>query len=251
MELETKGVSVLTADIKATKAENGTYDITLSLPDLDRDDEVIDAKALQWMTSGRMPIDVDHGMTVLTTVGSGLPVYEGDQLKLADFRFASTAFAQDVKTLVDEEHVSKMSVTFMAAKREKDEKDGKIHIRAAELLNAAIVPIPSNREANILVRKSLLELAERDAKVGARNSEKDTERLQNIHDLAVANGALCGDARHVNAEVTEKSTEQEGMAAAPAPAVVPQDLSVAKARALAARAQLMLLTPNEARDLIS
>jgi hypothetical protein len=182
---ETKGVSVLTADIKATKADDGSYDITLSLPELDRDDEVIDAKALTWSTPGRMPIDVDHGMTVLSTVGSGLPTYDGDVLKLTDFRFASTLLAQDVKTLVDEEHVSKMSVAFMAAKREKDSKDGKMHIRSAELLNAAIVAIPSLRSAEILIGKALA------GKTGARNSTKDGERLQSIHDLAVENGAEC------------------------------------------------------------
>jgi HK97 family phage prohead protease len=193
-EIETKGVQVLTADIKAQKADDGSYDITLSVPTQDRDGEVVDAGALKWLASGRMPIDVDHGMTVLTTVGSGIPVYDGDLLKLEDFRFASTPFAQDVKTLVDEGHVSKMSVAFLTAKREKDEKDGLVHVREAELLNAAIVAIPSNREADILVGKALASLAERlpnSAKVGARNSAKDAEMIQSVHDAAASLGAAC------------------------------------------------------------
>jgi HK97 family phage prohead protease len=184
-EIENKGVQVVTADIKATKAADGSYDITLSIPTVDRDDEVVDAKALEWLSPGRMPIDVDHGMTVLTTVGSGIPEYEGDNLKLTDYRFASTPFAQDVKTLVDEGHISKMSVAFMDAIREEDDSDGLPHVRKAELLNAAIVAIPSNREAEIaFAQKSAL-------KVGARNSAKDAEMIQTVHDAAASLGASC------------------------------------------------------------
>lgn len=149
---DTKALGVLTADIKDATTDNGdgTYRIVLSVPTVDRDGEVIDAKAFEPLPDW-LNIDIDHGMSVLTTVGSGVPAYEGDALVLNDFRFASTALGQDVKTLVDEKHVRKMSVAFMAAQREVDEKDGKPHVRKAELLNAAVVAIPSNREADILV----------------------------------------------------------------------------------------------------
>jgi hypothetical protein len=43
----------------------------------------------------------------------------------------------------------------MNANRETDPEDERTHIRRAELLNAAIVPIPSNREASILAAKAL------------------------------------------------------------------------------------------------
>ena len=183
--IERKGVCVLTADIKAAKGEGGAYVITLSVPTQDRDGEIIDANAFEPLPNGRMPIDVDHGMTVLTTVGSGVPQYEGEALMLTDFRFASTPLGQDVRTLVDEGHISKMSVAFMDAVREVDEKDGQPHVRQAELLNAAIVAIPSNREAEIaFAQKSAL-------KVGARNSMKDAEMIQAVHDHAAALGAAC------------------------------------------------------------
>jgi hypothetical protein len=79
---------------------------------------------------------------------------------LRDFRFASTPLGQDVRTLVDEGHVSKMSVAFMDAVREIDEKDGLPHVRKAELLNAAIVAIPANREASILAAKAAIALTD-------------------------------------------------------------------------------------------
>lgn len=254
--IEAKGIQVVTADIKAARNDNGSYDITLSVPSEDRDEEIIDGKALEWVSKGRMPIDVDHGMTVLSTVGSGLPVYEGDDLKLSDFRFASTQFAQDVKTLVDEEHISKMSVAFMAAEREVDEKDGKVHIRKAELLNAAIVAIPSNRDATILVGKALAGLAERTgAKVGARNSAKDAEMIQSMHDSATTLGAVCtGSTKSVVLEVeaTESAvcptcgqapadTDPEEDAAAATAALPLADVLLAQAAASIAAAELTLL----------
>lgn len=150
MDRETKALSALTADIKAAQNDDGTYDITLSVPTEDRDGEIVDAKAFEPLPDW-LNIDIDHGMSVLTTVGSGTPAYEGDTLKLKGFSFASTPLGQEVKTLVDEGHVRKMSVAFMAATREVDAKDKKPHVRKAELLNAAVVAIPSNRDADILV----------------------------------------------------------------------------------------------------
>jgi hypothetical protein len=65
----------------------------------------------------------------------------------------------------------------MAAER-KDAEDGP-HVTSAELLEGSFVSVPSNREAAVLMAKEF------DAKAGSRNSTKDSERLQTIHDLAV------------------------------------------------------------------
>lgn len=251
MTTERKGIHVLTAEIKSAKAEGDTYDIVLSVPTVDRDGEVIDARAFEPLPEGRIPIDVDHGMTVLTTVGSGVPEYEGDALMLRDFRFASTAVGQDVRSLVDEGHISKMSVAFMDAVREIDEKDGKPHVRKAELLNAAIVAIPSNREADIaFAAKTAL------SKVGARNSAKDAELIQAMHDSAASLGAVCsGTTKSVALEVepTEPTacqacgqipavTDPEVDAAVEQTAALPlADVLLAQAAASIAAAELTLL----------
>jgi hypothetical protein len=230
---DTKALGVATVEFKAAKKDNGKYDFTLSVPTTDRDEEVVDALAFAPLP-GWIPIDVDHGMTVLSTVGSGTPVYVDNTLKLDDFAFASTPLAKDVQTLVDEGHIRKLSVAFMNAVREKDEKDGKVHIRSAELLNAAIVAIPSNREADILVAaKALAE------KVGARNSAADADRLQAAHDLMTELGAAC--VKHAPA-TDEKSTgtDPEDTAAAPAAAEPPAEVTVARAHAFAAEALLLL-----------
>jgi HK97 family phage prohead protease len=228
-DIERKGVHVLTADIKSAKADGDTYDITLSVPTEDRDGEVVDAKAFEPLPEGRMPIDVDHGMTVLTTVGSGVPQYDGDALKLTDFRFASTALGQDVRALVDEGHISKMSVAFMDALREKDEKDGLMHVRKAELLNAAVVAIPSNREADIAFAAKAALTA---FKVGARNSAKDAELIQTMHDSATSLGATC-DGKTKSVDLTEDTgttadTDPEDTAASAA-VTPPAEVDVARA----------------------
>ncbi len=129
----------------------GEFEAILSAPTLDRDGEVIDAKAFDPLPD-HITIDVDHGMSVGTTVGSGVPVYDGDLLKFSG-SFSSLPRAQEVRTLIQEGHIRKMSVAFRGAKREEDD-DGIPHITKAELLNAAIVPIPSNRDADILAAKA-------------------------------------------------------------------------------------------------
>lgn len=218
-------------------SENGEFEAILSAATLDRDGEIIDAKAFEPLPA-RIPIDIDHGMTVASTVGSGTPYYDGDVLKIKG-TFSSIPRAQELRTLVTEGHISTMSVTFMGA--ERDEKDGVPHVTQAELLNAAFVPIPANREATVLVAKAFAPTPEE--KTGARNSSKDAQNLQSIHDLAVSNGAVCDAEKSHTPEapepaaVTAAATDPE-KAAAPAAAKSPADvaavLAVARAQAEAA-----------------
>ena len=79
---------------------NGSFEAILSAATLDRDGEIIDAKAFDPLPD-RIPIDIDHGMTVATTVGSGVPFYDGDVLKARGV-FASTPRAEEIRTLVAE-----------------------------------------------------------------------------------------------------------------------------------------------------
>lgn len=204
---------------------NGAFEAILSAPTLDRDGEIIEPKAFDPLPD-HITIDIDHGMTVATTVASGAPYYDGDVLKIKG-TYSSIPRAQELRTLVREGHIRKMSVTFMGA--ERDQKDGVPHVTKAELLNAAFVPIPSNREATVLVAKAFVPTE--DEKAGARNSSKDAERLQSIHDYAVENGAACGKSAHP----TDTTAPETPAAAGKSPASV-----VTQARLTAARALLDL-----------
>lgn len=161
---------------------NGEFDVVLSAPTLDRDGEIIDAKVFEPLPE-HITFDIDHGMSTATTVGSGKPFYDDAGRLRVKGSYSSIPRAQEVRTLVKEGHIRTTSVAFMGAVRE--EKDGTPHVVKAELLNGAFVPIPSNRESTVLSSKSYAE------KAGARNSTKDAERLQTIHDLTVENGATC------------------------------------------------------------
>lgn len=151
---------------------NGSFEVVLSAPTLDRDGEVIDAKAFDPLPD-HITFDIDHGMTVTTTVGSGRPTYEGDMLVVRG-TYASTPLAQEVRTLVTEGHIRSTSVAFMDAKREV--KDGVPHITKAELLNGAFVCIPSNRQAAVMSSKSAT-AAERRALDGSFEARRDQLRM--------------------------------------------------------------------------
>ena len=136
--------------VEDTENPNGGFDVVLSAPTLDRDGEIIDAKVFEPLPE-HLTFDIDHGMSTATTVGSGVPFYDGDVLRVKG-TFSSIPRAQEVRMLVREGHIRTTSVAFGA--HERDEKDGVTHITKAELLNGAFVSIPSNRDALVLSAKS-------------------------------------------------------------------------------------------------
>lgn len=166
-ELVTKAVGIV--DAVESDNPNGAFEVILSAPTLDRDKEVIEQRAFDPLPD-HVPFDIDHGMTVATTVGSGTPYYAEDGTLRVKGTFASTPLAQEVRTLVSEGHIRTTSVTFMSADREKDEK-GVVHVKSAELLNGTFCPVPSNRQAVVLSAKSLAETLR--SKVPAAEAELD------------------------------------------------------------------------------
>lgn len=199
-----------TVEIKAEGDDvgDGEFRAVMSAPSLDRDGEIIDAEAFAPLPD-KITVDIDHDMSVRSIVASGRPYYEGGLLKIHG-KFASTPLAQDVRTLVREGHVDRMSVTFRAANREIGE-DGVTHIRSAELLNVAFVAIPSNREAAVLAAKS----ADADA-----------------DPVAMALDALRADVDELRATVAEFRSASPGAPEA-APVVSAADESVVDERAAA------------------
>jgi phage head maturation protease len=185
MDLVKKAVGLV--DTVETDSPNGAFEVVLSAATLDRDGEIIDSRAFDPLPD-HVPFDIDHGMTVQTTVGSGQPYYAEDGSLRVKGTFASTPLAQEVRTLVAEGHIRTTSVTFMAAERVKDEKSVD-HVTRAELLNGTFTPVPSNREAVVLSAKALNVAV--DEKVGARNSASDASKIQGMHDLAADLGAAC------------------------------------------------------------
>lgn len=157
----------------------GTFEVILSAPTLDRDGDTL--KAEEWVTPlpEHITFDSDHGMSVATTVGSGVPRIDEETGNLiVAGTYSSLPRAQEVRTLVNEGHIRTTSVAFMTLTEGK----GPGAAVKRELLNGAFVAIPSNREAVVLSSKSATQ------KVGARNSTADAELIQAILDAALALG---------------------------------------------------------------
>ena len=203
MDLVKKAVGLV--DTVETDSPNGAFEVVLSAATLDRDGEVIDSRAFEPLPD-HVPFDIDHGMTVQTTVGSGQPYYAEDGSLRVKGTFASTPLAQEVRTLVAEGHIRTTSVTFMAAERVKDEKSID-HVVRAELLNGTFTPVPSNRESVVLSAKALNVAV--DEKVGARNSASDATKIQSLHDLSTDLGAACpGAHKSVSGKALAPEVEQ-------------------------------------------
>jgi hypothetical protein len=178
------------ATIENTSDEGpGTFEVILSAPTLDRDGETLHADEWKQPLPDHITFDSDHGMSVATTVGSGVPrIDEETGNMVVAGTYSSLPRAQEVRTLVNEGHIRTTSVAFMTEKTQKDGKEATVR----ELLNGAFVAIPSNREALVLASKGV--------KAGARNSAGDLAGLQTIHDTATSLGADCSGAKSIDAE---------------------------------------------------
>lgn len=223
------------AEVKAavdSENPNGEFEVILSAETLDRDGEVIDAKAFEPLPES-IPFHAFHDFH--DPIGRGVPFYDGDVLK-ARGSFASTPRAQEIRTLVTEGVIGHTSVGFMAATR-KDGDDA-THITKGELLEGSFVSVPSNREAAVLAAKEF------DEKAGSLD-EKAATSLQHIHDLAVVNGAKCA---HVAVEATpapETPAEEPASREAPAPEAGKSPASEVVDRPVATRVEAFLLSVED------
>lgn len=152
VDFEVKSVSGSGEAVDDPNDPIGSFYCVLSAPTKDRDGETVDAKAFEPLPD-HMTIDVDHGLSVMTTVGSGKPEYEDDLLTVRG-TYSSIPRAQEVRTLVREKHIRTMSVAYLGATKTKA-ANGDPHVTSAELLNAAFVAVPSNRDAVVLTAKAM------------------------------------------------------------------------------------------------
>lgn len=183
------------AEVKAATTDdpNGAFEAILSAPTTDRDNEIVQKGAFGDLPA-HITIDTDHGLTMATTIGSGTPYYDGDLLKIKG-TFSSIPRAQEARALVTEGHITTMSVAFLPKEKIKGKAAGDpTVITKAELLNAAFVSVPANRDALVL-----------SSKAGARNSKADAAAIQSAHDSLVAAGADCAGAKAIGGQFARKA----------------------------------------------
>lgn len=197
------------ASVKSAESENpsGEFEIVMSTDAVDRDGESIIKGAFDPLPES-IPVHAFHDFN--DPVGRAVPSYDEQGRLVGRGYFASTPRAQEIRQLVADGVIGHTSVGFMAADRKS--RDGVPEIASAELLEVSFVSVPSNRDAAVLAVKDY------DSKAGARNSTKDSERLQAIHDLAVENGAKCVD--HAAEATAPEAPDSEESGKSPASDVV-------------------------------
>lgn len=173
MEFERKWLTA-TIESKDTGGDTGGFEAILSTPQTDRDGESIDVKSWGQLPA-TVPVNLDHNTDISGLIGTGIPRVEDGVVKLS-VTFASTPEAQKARTLVNEGHVKSTSVEFL--RRSKTDEKG-VKTTSREMIGAALTNYPANTGAVIL-----------SSKAGARNSKNDSQMIQQIHDHALALGAV-------------------------------------------------------------
>ena len=190
MNVLTKALADIAPAVDDAESATGKFDVILSAETLDRDGDELKSAEWKLPLPDHITFDTDHGMSVATTVGSGVPFIHEDGTLRVSGTYSSIPRAQEVRTLVNEGHIRTTSVAFMTEKSSKA-AGGKVQ---RELLNGAFVAVPSNREAVVL-----------SSKAGARNSQTDASHLQGAHDHLAAMGAVCGKSVSAPSVVIYKS----------------------------------------------
>lgn len=153
---ETKATNAWLVDIKMDGGKDygphGGFTAIISDPTKDRDGERIMTGAFDPLPA-RIPVDINHSRSVLDTIGSAVPYYDGDRL-MADTSFASTDAAQEVRKLMAEGHITGVSVMYRSAERGEPMADGAIPIHKAELIKFGVVDVPANPSARALAVKA-------------------------------------------------------------------------------------------------
>lgn len=130
----------------------GRFEAILSTSALDRDGEIIDAKAFDPLPES-IPIYFEHDWkSGAKPIGRGRPFYDGDVVKV-DGTFASTKAAQEIRTLVNEGIVDSMSVGFLNGKRTT--RGGVKHVTSGEVFEGSMTAIPVNTTAKMIAAKAL------------------------------------------------------------------------------------------------
>jgi len=182
----TKAIAEIVPAADDAESATGKFDVILSAETEDRDGDTLLRDEWKQPLPDHITFDIDHGMSVGSTVGSGTPRIDDDGTLRVSGTYSSIPRAQEVRTLVNEGHIRTTSVAFMTTKSSKA-AGGKT---VRELLNGAFVAVPSNREAVVLSSKGY-DALESETKAGARNSAEDAAHLQDAHDNLVAAGAVC------------------------------------------------------------
>ncbi|MDT5397320.1 MAG: hypothetical protein QOK33_551 [Mycobacterium sp.] len=206
--LETKSLQANIAEVyDATPAKPyGGFTAIASDATLDRDGEVLALD--EWVTPlpPKITVDIDHGMSVATTIGSAVPYFHAGQMWV-DATFSSLKEAQHVRTLVNEGHISSVSIAAQV-----DRSGGTVK---RSLLNVSVVAIPANPNARIVDAKAFgsavsAVLAGEGVETAIKSLGADAAMICAIHDASVHLGAKCMTASYEDDDGENDEINEDG-----------------------------------------
>jgi hypothetical protein len=176
------------AQAAVTPSGNGEFDMLLSNAALDRDGEVLRPEDWAQPLPKSISISINHSPDVSDVVGSGTPFLDEQGNLRVKGTFTSTPEAQHIRTLVNEGHMTSVSVEFLR----KDHNGRTVN----ELVAGSFVTLPANTEAKVLASKGALTFDAFTALADglatkAADSPDGMALLQAIHDASAHLGAAC------------------------------------------------------------
>ena len=122
--------------------------------------------------SKRIPMLTNHSMA--NVVGSWTEVIKGGGGLMGAGVFASTGFAQDIRTLLMEKHIQHVSTgaRIVQSKRVEGKEDYGVLITEAELFETSITPLPANMKAKVKVVSE-----EKPAETAESSSDEEITRV--------------------------------------------------------------------------
>lgn len=154
MAITTKSVEAVIEDVEGS-SDPGEFVVVLSTDATDRDGDRLFADEWEQPLPSRIQFNGDHNHKLEATVGSGVPALENGRLVVRG-AYASTAYAQTVRTLHKEGHAPYASVAYREKRNQKSAKPTR------ELINGSFVVVPSNPQSVLLSSKSSDTLTEDD-----------------------------------------------------------------------------------------
>jgi hypothetical protein len=180
------------AQASVSPGDAGEFDVILSDATEDRDGDVLLPQQWKQPLPAVIQFNADHSGSVSDIVGSGRPWIDENGALRVRGKFATTELGQHIRTLVNEGHLTGVSVEFL---KRKDADGNPVH----ELVGGSFVLIPANPSARVLASKALDDFEDRlDAILAGRlvakaaaDSADGGAMVQAIHDASYHLGAAC------------------------------------------------------------
>ena len=181
-------------EVKAVDEGAGTIEGYASTWTIDQGNDIITKGAFaktikERVPAGKVKLLDSHRWDATSTIGTIIEATEDEYGLYIKAKFASSPDAQAIRTKIQEGHLDRMSIGYIAVKErfENDKDHGLVRfLDEVKLYEVSVVAFPMNEAAQITSVKSLESMVE-EFKAGRRNSQQDLANIKtaikNLFDL--------------------------------------------------------------------